>query len=72
MMLCPAAVGYLSEELGKAAAQSSVPCLVCASVLSRLCDVNSKLNYRRELLLFNEVHISAIFSLQMDLTPPPP
>lgn len=32
MMLCPVAVGYLSQELGKAAAQSSVPCLVCASV----------------------------------------
>lgn len=28
MMLCPVAVGYLSEELGQAVAQSSVPCLI--------------------------------------------
>lgn len=32
MMLCPTVIGYLSEELGKSPAQSSVLCLVCASV----------------------------------------
>lgn len=49
MMLCPVAVGYLSEELGQATAQSSVPCLGSSvlCVLSRVCDVNGKLNYRR-------------------------
>lgn len=55
MMLCPVAVGYLSEELGKAAAQSSVPCLVCASVFFLKFVTWTASWTIGELLLFNEV-----------------
>lgn len=63
-MLCPVAIGYLLEELGQAAAQSSVPCLGSSAGSVPLCSlefVTWMVSWTVGELLFSEVHVEHFF-----------